>query len=384
MGSRYQKRNGSRDSSAGRRNMRGNGFGVVEQLESRAVLSAVSVAIMPPAVQDGSSVVSPALPSLPGSPVAAARLVLNMPRQVEAGAPTPITAVAIDAAGRPVTSFSGSAFVSSTDGAATLPMIEVQFKDGRASFEVTFATAGTQTVTLSVDSAAAPAAAMAARASTVVTAPQTLSSFRVSVPPRATAGTAINASIVAVDAAGRPLTRFSGTATLASADSAAALPASVKFVNGRATASVTFATAHSQSITVRGGAGEKIVATTATNVIAVPAAVAFTVTLPKAAAVGMSVPVTIVAVDAQGRPVPRFSGTATLSSSDAAAKLPSSVTFVGGRAVVRMTFGTLGEQTLTVTTGPSTGGGISGTAKTQVGEVVTQRIRTLPAASPLR
>ena len=100
------------------------------------------------------------------------------------------------------------------------------------------------------------------------------------------------------------------------------------------------------------------------------------------APVGVPVVVTIVATDAQGRPVPTFSGTATLTSSDRAAKLPQSVRFVGGRATVRVTFGTLGEQTLTATSGPSAGGGISGTAKTQVGEVVTQRIRTLPTARP--
>ncbi|MFM8707741.1 MAG: hypothetical protein ACKOHK_06585 [Planctomycetia bacterium] len=353
-----------------RRNFGRRDFGHIEQLESRAVLSAVSVAIMPPAVQDGSSVVAP---SLPGSPVAAARLVLRVPPQVEAGAPTPIIATAIDAAGRPVTSFSGSAFVSSTDGAAALPMIEVQFKDGRASFEVTFATAGTQTVSVRMlgDD---PAGRLAARASTVVTAPQTLSSFRVSVPPRATAGTAIDASIVAVDAAGRPLNRFSGTATLASADSAATLPASVKFVNGRATARVTFGTAGSQSLSVRGGAGEKIVTTAATEVVAPRVATTFAVVLPKAVPVGVPVLVTIVATDAQGRRMPTFSGTATLSSSDSAAKLPSSVRFVAGQATARVTFGTLGEQTLTafrVWSGPN--GAISGTGKTQVGEVSIQR-----------
>jgi hypothetical protein len=103
----------------------------------------------------------------------------------------------------------------------------------------------------------------------------------------------------------------------------------------------------------------------------------FSVMLPKAAAIGVSVPVTIVAVDFQGRPMPRYTGTATLASSDSAAKLPSSVSFIGGRAATRVTFGTLGEQTLTVTSDPALGGGISGTAKTEVGEVVTQRIRSL-------
>ena len=368
-----QGRVGSRGGLAGRRSTRRDGLNGVEQLESRAVLSAISVAIVPPAVQDGSSLVAIALP------VPAARLVLTAPQQAQAGLPTTITAMAVDAAGRPVTSFSGSAAVSSSDGAAMLPLIEVQFKDGRASFEVTFATAGRQTLSVRMLSDD-PSGRMAARAATLVTAPQTLSSFLVSVPPRATAGTAINASIVAVDAANRPLTKFSGTASLTSTDPAATLPASVTFVNGRTTARVTFSTSGSQSITVRGGAGEKIVATAATYVIAPQVATTFSIVLPKAAAVGVPVVVTIVATDAQGRPVPTFSGTATLSSSDSAVKLPNSVRFVAGRATVRVAFGTLGEQTLNATSGPSTGGGISGTAKTQVGEGVTQRIRALPTA----
>ncbi len=371
-----QGRAGSRGGFAGRRSTRRVGLNGVEQLESRAVLSAVSVAIVPPAVQGGSSLVAADVPSLPGSPVVNARLLLRVRQEVQAGVPTPITAVVIDAAGRPVTSFNGAATVSSSDGAATLPMIQVQFKGGQASFEVTFATAGRQTLSVRMLSGIA-SSGLAARASTLVTAPQTPSSFVVSMPPRSTAGTAMNASIVAVDAANRPLTRFSGTASLTSTDPAATLPASVTFVNGRATARVTFSTLGSQSISVRGGAGEKIVATAATDVIAPQVATTFSIVLPKAAAVGVPVVVTIVATDAQGRPVPTFSGTATLASSDRAAKLPQSVRFVGGRAMVRVTFGTLGEQTLTATSGPSAGGGISGTGKTQVGEVVL-----LPVARP--
>ena len=225
--------------------------------------------------------------------------------------------------------------------------------------------------------------AITAIASTTVVAAPTVRSFLVSIPRQVDAGKSVNVSIMAVDAANRPIPGFTGTVAVTSSDSAATLPSSVTFVNGRATARVMFTTPGSQSITVRGGPAGDVVATVSTQVVAAPVAVAFSVQLPKAVAVGLPVNVTIVAVDAQGRPVPRFSGTATLSSSDTAATLPSSVTFVDGRAVVRVTFGKIGEQTLTafrVWSGPD--GAISGTAKTQVGEVVTQRIRTLPTARP--
>ena len=357
-------------------------FGHVERLEARAVLSGESALLLPPPiapsdVADAAAAPRPVVISPPTiSPVAVARLRLTIPPQVRAGTPTLMTAVAVDAAGRPVPTFTGSATVSSSDGAARLPLIEVIFRNGRASFAVTFATAGRQTVTLT--SLADPA--ITATASTSVTASPTLAAFLVAMPRRVDAGKPLSVSIVAVDAANRPIPGFTGTASLASSDSAATLPASVNFVNGRATARVTLATPGSQSVTVRGGLTGDIVATAVTQVVATPVAVAFTVTLPKAAAVGLPVIATIVAVDAQGRPVPTFSGTATLSSSDSAATLPPSVRFLGGRATVRVTFGTLGEQTLAATSGPSVGGSISGTAKTQVAEVVTQRIRTLPAA----
>jgi hypothetical protein len=365
-----------------------NAIGHVERLESRAVLSAESAVLLPPPIAPSSAAdaadatrppIAPmtVIPAI--TPSATARLRLAMPQQVRAGVPTLVTASVVDAAGRPVTSFTGSATVSSSDGAATLPLLPVMFRNGRGSFGATFATAGAQTLTVTSLSDQA----LTATASTSVTAAPTVRSFLVLMPRRVTVGTPVNVSIVAIDAANRPIPGFTGTAAVTSSDSAATLPSSVTFANGRAAARVTFTTPGSQSVTVRGGAAGDVVATVSAQVVAAPVAVAFSVKLPKAAAVGLPANVTIVAVDAQGRPVPRLSGAATLSSSDTAATLPSSVTFVNGRAVVRVTFGTLGEQTLTafrVWSGPD--GSISGTAKTQVGEVVTQRIRPLPVARP--
>ena len=95
-------------------------------------------------------------------------------------------------------------------------------------------------------------------------------------------------------------------------------------------------------------------------------------TLPRAVPVGMPVTVTITAVDAQGRAMTSHRGTATLSSTDPAAKLPATVTFVNGRATVRVTFATTGKQTLSVSQqSPSApNGSIVGSATTQVGQEV--------------
>lgn len=293
-------------------------------------------------------------------PRVAMRLSMLVPPQARAGVATPVVAIAVDAAGRPVPTFNGSATVASSDTGAGLPLVPVVFKDGRATFPVTFATAGRQTVT--VTSLGDPA--ITGTASTVVTAPQALASFAVMMPPRATTGTAVSVTILAMDAGRRPIPGYTGTATLASSDAAATLPEKITFSDGRAVARVTFATVGSQTVTVRGGAAGDIVSTASTQVVAAPVATRFAVLMPRAAASGVPVAVVLVAVDAQGRPVVGFTGTATLSSGDPAATVPATVTFVKGRAITRVTFGTVGEQTLTATADT-----ISGSGKIQVGEV---------------
>ncbi|MFM8494736.1 MAG: hypothetical protein ACKOEM_04315 [Planctomycetia bacterium] len=234
-----------------------------------------------------------------------------------------------------------------------------------------------------IASSSAVDAAEATRTVVVPISPVVAARLRLTMPAETRAGVPTLMTATALDAAGRPMTSFNGTATVSSSDSSASLPLiEVSFKNGRASFAVTFATAGRQSVTVTSLVNKAITATASTSVTAAPTATSFLVSMPRRMAVGTPALVTLVAVDARGRVVPTFSGTATLASSDPAAKLPPSVRFVSGRATVRVTFGTLGEQTLTVTSGPSTGGDISGTGKIQVGEVVTQRIRTLPVARP--
>jgi len=299
------------------------------------------------------------------APVTATRVLVLIPAQTRAGVPTTVTAVAVDAAGRPVPSFSGTATVASSDQAASLPLVEVPFRNGRATFQVSFATSGSQTVTVT----SLADAKVTGTASTIVAPQPVLASFLVMAPPRAVAGTPVSVAIIAMDADKRPIAGYTGSVTLTSSDAGATLPATVTFVGGRAVARVTFATAGAQTITARGGVAGDVVGTASTTVVAAPVVTRFAVVMPKAVPAGVPVLATIVAVDAQGRPVMNFSGTATLASSDTAARLPSTVTFVNGRAVARLVFTTLGEQTLTATSGSLVGSG-----KTQVGQVTIQPV----------
>lgn len=67
---------------------------------------------------------------------------------------------------------------------------------------------------------------------------------------------------------------------------------------------------------------------------------------------GNEIQVTVVAVDANGRPVRDYTGTVALTSSDTAATLPASYTFTAadhGRHTFTVTLATTGDQTITAT-----------------------------------
>jgi hypothetical protein len=341
----------------------------VTRLPPVASLSTDSpVIIAPPPATAATNASAPVVP-----PVVRETLRILMPPQVRAGVPINVTAVAFDASGRLVSSFNGSATVTSSDPAANLPMIEVMFRNGRASFQVSLATAGQQSVTVT----SLGDTPVSGTASTRVAAQPTVASFLVTLPPRVVAGTPVNVSITALDAARRPVSGYSGIATLVSSDPAATLPESVTFINGRATARVTFATAGVHTLSVRGGAAGEIASTMTTRVTAAPVAARFAVTLPRAVPAGVPVTVTILALDAEGKPLRSHGGTATLTSTDAAARLPATVTFVNGRATVRVVFATLGQQTLSASqrTPSAPSGAIIGSGTTQVGEVTIQSRR---------
>lgn len=277
-------------------------------------------------------------------PLTAARLVAAMPGEVRNGVATGVYLSAVAADGKLVPTYTGTVAVTTTDSAATVPAT-VTFVGGRAFVSATFRTAGPQSLTVTDQADVS----LTATANTVVAEPQVLTSFALLLRPSVRAGTATEVRIVARDAAGEPMRGYNGTAALTSTDSAATLPATVTFRDGRAEARVTFATVGTQSLTVRGGPDGSITATASTTVAPPLVVTRFAVLMPRFAAVGMPVSGRLVALDASGRVVTSFAGTVNLASSDPAAVLPTTVTFRGGYASVRVTFKTVGLQTLTAT-----------------------------------
>jgi hypothetical protein len=300
-------------------------------------------------------------PSLLGSAftsVATPFYTMNLPSGVTAGVPVTVQLVAKAEDNSVLSSYSGTANLTTSDSAATLPT-SVTFVNGRASFQVTFATTGQQTLGASDSVSASPAST----ATTNVAAAAVATHFVVTMDPGTTIGDATTVRVVAVDAQNHLVKNFSGTANITTSDAAASLPASVTFSNGQANFfQATFGTLGPQTVTVT---DSSITGTATTNVAAQDVATHFVISLRPGAALGRPTRVVLVAEDAQNHVVSDYSGTANLSSSDASATLPASVTFTRGRATFEVTFATLGLQTVTAT--DSVDSTVTGTATTNVG-----------------
>ena len=99
--------------------------------------------------------IGPLLPSQGSAPIVASQFVVSMPQNVPNGSPVNVLVRAEDAQGDFASSFSGTASVSSSDTAATIPST-VTFNHGFATLQVTFVTAGSQSLTLTDSASSTP------------------------------------------------------------------------------------------------------------------------------------------------------------------------------------------------------------------------------------
>lgn len=280
--------------------------------------------------------------------VTATRLAVVTRFQADAGTPARVEVVAVDPFFRVDRDYAGTVTLTGTDAAAAgLPATHTftAADKGRHTFEVTFNTAGRQTLTATDGTISG--------SRTVTVSPAVVATrFLVVAQSPAEAGSPARVAVVALDASNKVARNYTGTVTLTSSDGAAVLPAAYTFTaadRGQKVFQVTYNTAGAQTVTATGDDG--LTGEAAVTVTAARTAVGFRVlTVPRAAA-GLPTLVTVAAVDADGRPVKNFTGTVTLSTTDAAAAgLPATYTFTaadkGKRAFV-VTFKTTGPQTVT-------------------------------------
>src|SRR6516165_3636729 len=155
--------------------------------------------------------------------------------------------------------------------------------------------------------------------------------FSVTAPATATAGTAFNFTVTALDASNRPTTHYSGTAHFTSTDGQAVLPAHSPLTNGTGTFSATLKTAGSQTITATDTVTASITGTSnSINVSSAAADTHFSITAPGVVTIGTAVGFTVTALDAFNNTVTTYTGTVHFTSTDNQAVLPANSTLTNG------------------------------------------------------
>ena len=180
--------------------------------------------------------------------------------------------------------------------------------------------------------------------------------FSVSAPGSAIAGISFNITVTALDAFGNTATGYLGTIGFTSSDAGPGrlIPANFTFGAGNAgtiTIPVTLVTAGLQSITATDTVTGSITGSATVSVSPGPAVIT-NVTAPSAVYAGAPFNFTVTAYDCCGNVATSYGGTVAFSSSDAAASLPASYTFLAGDAgshTFSAAFNTVGTQTITAT-----------------------------------
>ena len=198
---------------------------------------------------------------------------LIMPPMEAPGKAVPIQVIALDAQNQPVSTYSGTVKVTSSDGKASLPT-SVTLQDGRAMFQANFATAGSESVIVQDESNVA----LAGKVATNVTAATQFAFYIHSTaqlpflppgrPNSVSSETPVTVQVFAFGAQGQPASSYSGTATVTCSDSTVTLPTSITFTNGVASFQVTFATTGQDTLTVTDSGNSSLTSTATINVTA--------------------------------------------------------------------------------------------------------------------
>jgi hypothetical protein len=302
------------------------------------------------------------------APGAATHFAVSAPANATAGTPVSFTVTAQDAAGNTATGYTGTVHFTTTDRYGIIPA-DSPLTSGTGTFTATLGTVGTQTIT-----ATDTTTSSVTGTSSGIVVSHTVTTL-LGIRARATtvvdgAPTAIN--VFAYDTYGNQVTNYSGTIHFTSSDPNAVLPADTTLVNGQGSFSATLYTLGSQSITATDTVTSSINGTQGFTVTDNPATHFRLSASPAAAAAGVPVTVTVVALDAGGNTARGYTGTIHISSNAAGAVLPSNATLTNGTGTFQITFTTVGRYTVTATdlsnsslTGTSGTVVVSGGAATQ-------------------
>jgi hypothetical protein len=273
---------------------------------------------------------------------------VDVPSGAAAGVSVPVTLTARDQAGNPVGNYAGTASILTSDPHAQVPA-QITFTGGVAHFNLTFDTAGSQTLAAfdvaapSVGgqakvpvSAAAPAGVtfVQAPANTLVSAPFLTPVAVAVVDAFGNVVTSDNRDVVSVRLQSNPTkAMLTGTATAAVVHGLAAFPSLQLTVAG--TGFTMLATA----------SGLPIAVSSPFNAVAV-AKLIVTTTQTSPVTAGTQFSITVQAVDSKGALVNNYPGVLHFSSSDTQAVLPADAPL--GSGTFNVTLKTAGMRTISV------------------------------------
>lgn len=179
--------------------------------------------------------------------------------------------------------------------------------------------------------------------------------FAIRADGTAYSGGEIRMQVVALDERNRPVKNFTGTVTFSSTDGSAVLPDDYTFTaddRGKHVFTATLSSLGMQTITVTDTENSELSGDAKVNVLEAPVATHFGVRIESPAYAGAETRVVVVALDENNRPVPTYTGTVALTSSDPDAIQPENYTFTSedrGRHVFMITPSAVGELTVTAT-----------------------------------
>jgi hypothetical protein len=289
------------------------------------------------------------------SAAAATHFRVTAPASSTAGTSFDVTITVLDQFGNTVTAYTGTVRFTSSDYRATLPG-NYTFTAGDAGVHtfaggVTLYLAGMQTITATDTQSSS----VNGTASVLVNAAAP-SSIAMTAPPSATAGTAFDVTVTALDAYGNTAPSYAGTVHFTSSDTRATLPSDYTFTSADAgshtfAGGVTFDTAGAQSVTATDTASSSL-SGSATVVVSPAAASRYVLGAPSLATAGTAFNITLLVLDKFNNVATGYRGTAHFTSSDAQAALPADYTFVAGdygSHSFSVTLKTAGSQSLTAT-----------------------------------
>ena len=258
--------------------------------------------------------------------------------------------------------YTGTVYFTSSDAAADLPddYTFLAADKGVHTFKVKLMAAGSQTVSVTD---AADSSVTGTSAADVVAA-GTTTHFSVVGSSSSVAGDGVTVTVSALNSFNAVVAGYAGTVAITSSDAAATLPINATLTNGVGTFVVTLNTQGSKTVVATDAAAATIKGS-ATVTVAGYASASLKAEIPAASTVGQEVSVKVTAIDAGGNVDHDYAGVVHFTSTDVAAVLPATYTFLAtekGVHIFKATLMTAGSKTVTATDA----NGLTGTSAADV------------------